>query len=141
MTIRKPNKCIPIINNQSDDKVVVDGFMTPQEIVERGKLAAYNTIETMKKMYPHSPELRIIEEENIANKTLNDALRELETQNKEGINAFYAKHQIKEKINSIKNELTRLNEEYNETKKTNLLYEKEKKIQELEDIINQLKAK
>lgn len=139
MKIRKANKCSPIVNDQGDDKVVVDGFMTPQEIVERGKLAAINTIESMKKMYPHSPEQRIVEEENIANMELNNALRELENQNREGINAFYAKHKIKEKISSIRNELNRLTEEYNETKRTNLLYQKEQKIKELENIVKNLK--
>ena len=141
MNIRKPNKCAPIINNQGDDKVVVDGFMTPSEIVERGKLAAQNTIETMKMMYPHSPEMRIREEEYIANNDLNKALRELENQNKEGISAFYAKHKIKDKIKGINDEIKRLTDEYNETRRTNLLYQKENKIRELEAIIDSLKAK
>lgn len=141
MKIRKPVKCKPIINDQKDDKVVVDGFMTPAEIVERGKLAAQNTIETMKLMYPHSPEMRIKEEEYIANKQLNDALRELENQNKEGISAFYSKHKIKEKIKSINEEIKNLTEEYQETRKTNLLYQKENKIRELEEIIKDLKQK
>lgn len=139
MKLRKPNKNNPIINDQSDDKVVVDGFMTPGEIVERGKLAAQNTIETMKIMYPHSPEMRLKEEEYIKNTELNNALRELEKQNKEGIAAFYAKHKIKEKIKSIRDEITSLNEEYKETRRTNLLYQKENKIKELENIIETLK--
>lgn len=141
MKRREPNKCKPITNNQEDDKVVVDGFMTPSEIVERGKLAAKNTIETMKIMYPHSPELRLREEECIKNKELNDALRELEQQNKEGISAFYSKHKIKEKINNIRKDLISLNEDYKETRRTNLLYQKENKIKELENIINELKNK
>lgn len=139
MKLRKPNKNNPTINDQSDDKVVVDGFMTPGEIVERGKLAAQNTIETMKIMYPHSPEMRLKEEEYIKNTELNNALRELENQNKEGIAAFYAKHKIKEKIKSIRDEITSLNEEYQETRRTNLLYQKESKIKELENIIETLK--
>lgn len=139
MRIRRANNCLPIINNQEDDKVVVDGFMTPQEIVERGRLSAINTIETMKKMYPHSPELRLIEEENIANTELNNALRELESQNKESIAAFYSKHKIKERILNIRNEINELTDKYNETKKTNLLYQKEMKIKELEDIIKDIK--
>lgn len=138
MNLRKPNKCKPIKNNQEDDKVVVDGFMTPSEIVERGKLAAKNTIETMKIMYPHSPEMRIREEEYIANEQLNNALRELENQNKEGISAFYSKHKIKERIRSINADINRLNEEYNETRRTNILYQKENKIKELEGIIKEL---
>lgn len=141
MKLRKPNKNEPIINNQEDDKVVVDGFMTPAEIVERGKLAAKNTIETMKIMYPHSPELRITEESYIANQELNNALRELENQNKEGISAFYAKHKIKDKIKNINNEIDKLTEEYKETRRTNLLYQKENKIKELEKIIKELKDK
>lgn len=141
MKLRKPNNNPPIKNNQEDDKVVVDGFMTPGEIVERGKLAAKNTIETMKLMYPHSPEMRIKEQEYIANKELNDALRELEKQNREGISAFYAKHKIKEKINAIKNEIESLTEEYNETRRTNLLYQKENRIKELESIVKDLKDK
>lgn len=139
MILRKANKTNPIENNQEDDKVVVDGFMTPGEIVERGKLAAQNTIETMKLMYPHSPEMRIKEEEYIANKQLNDALRELESQNKEGISAFYSKHKIKEKIKSINEDIKRLTEEYQETRRTNLLYQKENKIKELEEIIKNIK--
>lgn len=140
MNIRKPNKCEPIKNNQGDDKVVVDGFMTPGEIVERGKLAAQNTIETMKIMYPHSPEMRIREQEYIANEQLNNALRELENQNKEGISAFYSKHKIKEKIKNINDDIKKLNEEYIESRRTNLLYQKENKIKELEDIIKELKS-
>ena len=139
MKLRKPNSSIPIINDQEDDKVVVDGFMTPGEIVERGKLAAQNTIETMKLMYPHSPEARIREEEYIASTELNNALRELEQQNKEGISGFYAKHKIKEKIKSINEEIKKLSEQYNETRKTNLLYKKENRIKELEKIIEELK--
>lgn len=141
MKMRRANKCKPIENNQEDDKVVVDGFMTPGEIVERGKLAAQNTIETMKLMYPHSPEMRLKEEENIKNTELNNALRELENQNKEGIAAFYAKHRIKEKIKSIRDEINSLNQKYIETRRTNLLYQKESKIRELEDIIKTLKSK
>lgn len=139
MKLRRPNKTNPIINNQEDDKVVVDGFMTPSEIVERGKLAAKNTIETMKLMYPHSPEMRIKEEEYIANRELNNALRELENENKEGISAYYSKHKIKEKIMNINKEIKKLNEEYDNTRRTNLLYEKENKIKELEKIIEDLK--
>ena len=122
MKIRKANNCKPVINNQEDDKVIVDGFMTPSEIVERGKLAAQNTIETMKLMYPHSPELRLKEEEYIANEELNNALRQLEKENKEGISAFYSKHKIKEKITSLNQEIKDLNEKYEETRRTNLLY-------------------
>lgn len=139
MILRKPNKNKPIKNNQEDDKVIVDGFMSASEIVERGKLAAYNTIEAMKAMYPHSPELRLIEEENIANEELNKVLRSIELENKEGISAFYAKHNIKEKIKSLKSELDSLNNQYAETRRTSLLYEKENKIRELENIISNLK--
>nr|DAG78025.1 MAG TPA: hypothetical protein [Microviridae sp.] len=141
MKLRKPNKNNPIINDQSDDKVVVDGFMTPGEIVERGKLAAQNTIETMKVMYPHSPEMRLREEEYIANEELNRALRELENQNKEGISAFYSKHKIKEKIKNINEDIKRLDQQYQETRRTNLLYQKENRIKELENIIKDLKNK
>ena len=139
MKLRKPNENKPIINSQKDDKVVVDGFMTPSEIVERGKLAAQNTIETMKKMYPHSPEARILEEEYIANKELNNTLRELEQQNKEGISSFYAKHSLKQKIKSLQNDIEQLNKEYQETRRTNILYQKENKIKELEKIVEDLK--
>lgn len=139
MKRRLPNKNEPIKNNQEDDKVVVDGFMTPAEIVERGKLSAYNTIETMKAMYPHSPEVRIAEEENIANDQLNKILREIEKENKEGISAYYTNHNIKEKIKSIKKEIDSINNQYAETRRTNLLYQKESKIKELEEIINNLK--
>lgn len=141
MKRRIPNSNKPITNNQEDDKVVVDGFMTPTEIVERGKLAAQNTIDTLKRMYPHSPELRLKEQENIANTELNNALRQLEKENKEGISSFYAKHKIKEKITSLNKDIEELNAKYEETRRTSLLYEKENKIKELEDIVEKLKSR
>ena len=141
MKIRKGNNTIPIQNNQKDDKVVVDGFLTPAEIVERGKLAAQNTIETLRQLYPHAPKQKIEEMELIANEELNKELRRLESENKENISAFYAKHKIKDKINEIRKDITNLNEKYKETQQINALYQKERKIKELESIVEQLKNK
>lgn len=141
MKIRKANKTIPIINNQKDDKVVVDGFLTPSEIVERGKLAAQNTIETLRRLYPHAPKQKIEEMELIANEQLNKELRRLESENKENISAFYEKHKIKDQINTIRKDIINLNEKYKETKQINALYQKEQKIRELESIIENLKTK
>lgn len=141
MKIRKANKTIPIINNQKDDKVVVDGFLTPSEIVERGKLAAQNTIETLKRLYPHAPKQKIEEMELIANEQLNKELRRLESENKENISAFYEKHKIKDQINTIRKDIINLNEKYKETQQINALYQKEQKIKELESIIENLKTK
>ena len=129
-------KTNPIENAQEDDKTVVDGYLSPGEIVERGKLAAVNTIETLKQMYPHSPELKLKEEEMMANEELNKTLRAIEKENRENISAYYVKHKIKESITEIKNQITKLNEEYEKSKHTNLLYQKEQKIKELEALIN-----
>ena len=139
MRLRKPNNNKPIINAQGDDKVVVDGYLTPAEIVERGKLAATNTIETLKAMYPHSPEQKVREMEIIANKELNDQLRRLEQDNKENISAYYEKHRLRDKIKSIQNEINKMQEQYENTKQINQLYKKEQKIKELEDIIESMK--
>lgn len=141
MILRKPNKTSPRTNNQEDDKVVVDGFLTPSEIVERGKLAAQNTIETLRQLYPHAPEQKVREMELIANENLNRELRRLENENKENISAFYEKHKIKDKINEIRKELIRLDDEYKETQHISAIYQKESKIKELEEIIKNLKEK
>ena len=139
MNLRKPNKNIPLINNQEDDKVVVDGFLSPAEIVERGRLSAKSTIEQMKMLYPHSEEAQVREREMMVDEALNKELKALEIENKEKISAFYAKHKIKDKIKSIKNELSNLNSEFEKTKHISLIEEKNRKIKELEDLITEAK--
>lgn len=136
MKIRAANSNKPIVNNQEDDKTVIDGYLSPGEIVERGRLAAINTIETLKEMYPHSPELKVKEQEMIIDKEINKELKAIENENKEAISAYYKKHKIKERITGLKDQITKLNEEYQTSKHTNLLYQKEQKIKELQDIID-----
>ena len=141
MKLRKPNKCEPTTNNQETDNVVVDGVTSPQELLERAEMASQNTIEQLKRLYPKSPEYELKERENIFNQELNKLLNQTEREARDKIDQFYSRHKLKEKINEARNELRRLDNEYKETKKVSAIYEKERRIQELEKIIEDMKTK
>lgn len=138
MKRRLPNKCEPTANNQETDNVVVEGITSPQELLERAEIASQNTIEQLKRMYPKSPEYELKERENIFDRQLNKILNTTEREAKDKIDQFYSRHKIKEKITSVRNELARLDKEYEESKKVSIIYEKENKIRELENIIKDL---
>lgn len=138
MKRRLPNKCEPTANNQETDNVVVEGITSPQELLERAEIASQNTIEQLKRMYPKSPEYELKERENIFDRQLNKILNTTEREAKDKIDQFYSRHKIKEKIASVRNELARLDKEYEESKKVSIIYEKENKIRELENIIKDL---
>lgn len=138
MKRRIPNKCSPTTNNQETDNVVVDGITSPQELLERAEIASQNTIEQLKRMYPKSPEYELKERENIFNQELNKILNNTEREAKDKIDQFYSRHRIKERILEIKGQLASLDKQYEESKKVSIIYEKEQKIRELEDIIKNL---
>lgn len=138
MKMRKPNKTKPIeVDNSITDYVIVEGITSPEELVERGKLTAQNTIDYLKQMYPKSPELESKEKEYAINKKFNDYLKELEKENKEKISQVYNAHDIRQKIINLKNEITRINDEITKSNEVNLIYQKDNKIRELEKLLKE----
>lgn len=136
MIIRKAHKEEAIKNNQESDKVIIDGLMTTEELTEMGQRAAINTKDVLMRMYPKNPELEIKELDMINDEAFNQRLAQLTETNSEGIEAFYANQKLKDKINQTRNEIQKLNKKYRTTKEQNLIYEQNRKIEEL---TNQLK--
>lgn len=142
MKIRKPNTNMPReTDNSISDMVVVEGYTSPEEILERGQLASENTIEALKRMYPKTPELETKERELMLNKQFNKELMSIMSENKEKIDGIYLAHSMRERIKSLNNELKSINEEIQKTHESNLIYEKDRKIKELEDLLNQARNK
>ena len=136
MKIRKPNNNNPIkIDNSITDYVVVEGITSPEELVERGKLTARNTVEYLKQLYPKSPELEAREKELIVNEQFNKYMRKLSNENKEKIDAVYQAHDVRQKIINLKNELTTINDKIKESNEVNLIYQKDARIRELEELL------
>ena len=137
MKIRKANNNSPVINNQKDDKTVVDGYLSPSEIEARGQLSAEKTIEFMNRVYPKSPEFELKERELMLDDKLNQILRETKRENSEKVAAAYSLNTTRQRIINIQNEIKALNSKIDETRRINYVYEKERKIKELEKIINE----
>lgn len=141
MRIRRPNHNSPIkVDNSITDYVVVEGITSPEELIERGKLTARNTIEYLKQMYPKSPEKEARERELIIDEKFNKYMRELQQDNKEKIDTVYNAHSIRQKIINLKNELTTLNDKIKESNEVNLIYQKDAKIKELEELLKKAQA-
>ena len=117
--------------------VVVEGYTSPEEILERGQLASENTIEALKRMYPKTPELEAREKELMLNKQFNKELMAVMSENKEKIDGVYLAHSMRERIKSLNNELININEQIQKTHESNLIYEKDRKIKELESLLKQ----
>ena len=141
MKIRKPNSTEPTINNQESDKVVIDGLMTAEDLTDLGTRAGVNTIEQLKAMYPKNPELEQRELDIMTNEALTEKLRITGKDNDEKINAIYQNQILKNKINETRNEIQRLNKEYKKSHEENLVYEKDRRIRELEQTIAEFKEK
>lgn len=141
MKIRTPNKTEPIANNQKSDKVVIDGLMTAEDLTDLGTRAGINTIEQLKAMYPKNPELEQRELDIMTNESLTEKLRIAGKDNDEKINAIYQNQLLKNKINETRSEIQRLNKEYEKSHEENLIYEKDRKIRELEQTIAEFKEK
>ena len=136
MTIRKPNNNpARETDNSISDMVVVEGYTSPEEILERGQLASENTIEALKRMYPKTPELEVKEKELMLDKKFNKELMAIMSENKEKIDNIYLAHSMRERIKSLNNEIKSINEEIQKSHETNLIYEKDRKIKELEDLL------
>lgn len=131
MKIRKAHPEQAIKNNQESDKVVIDGLMTTEELTQIGQRAAINTKDVLMKMYPKNPELEAKELDLINDEAFAKRLAELNNVNEEGIEAFYSNQKLKNKIHETRIELQKLNKEYNKTKEQNLIYEQNRKIEEL----------
>lgn len=141
MKIRKPNVNEPIYNNQKSDKVVIDGLMTAEDLSALGTQAGINTIEQLKAMYPKDLNLEARELEIMSDEALTNKLREAGKDNDEKINAIYQNQLLKNKINETRNEIQRLNKEYKKSHEENLIYEKDRKIRELENTLKEYKEK
>ena len=141
MKIRKPNITEPITNNQESDKVIIDGLMTAEDLVDLGVNAGVNTIEQLRAMYPKNPELEKRELEMMSDEKLAEKLRIAGKDNDEKINAIYQNQLLKNKINETRTEIQKLNKEFKKTHEQNLVYEKDRKIKELEDALEKYKNK
>lgn len=142
MKIRKANHNEPTeINNHISDMVIVEGYTSPEEILERGQLASQNTIEALKKMYPKTPELEIREKELMLNQQFNKELRAVMSENKEKIDNIYIAHSMRQKIKSLNNEIKAINEDIQKNHESNLIYEKDRKIKELEQLLQEATKK
>lgn len=141
MKIRKGHNNIPIKNNQESDKVVIDGLMTAEDLSHLGTTAGINTIEQLKAMYPKNLELEQKELEIMSDEALTQKLRIAGKDNDEKINAIYQNQLLKNKISQTRNEIQRLNKEYQKSHEENLIYEKDRKIRELEETLEKYKSK
>lgn len=141
MKIRKPNKTLPITNNQESDKVIIDGLMTAEDLTDLGIKAGMNTIEQLRAMYPKNPELEAKELEIMSDEALTEKLRIAGKDNDEKINAVYQNQLLKNKINETRTEIQRLNKEFEKSHEENIIYEKDRKIRELEETIEKYKNK
>lgn len=140
MKLRKPNKNGPReTDNTISDMVVVEGYTSPEEVLERGQLASQNTIESLKKIYPKSPELEAKERELMLNDMFNKELQMVMSENKEKIDGVYLAHAMREKTKSLVNEINDINSKIEKSKEVNLIYEKDRKIRQLEELLRQAK--
>lgn len=141
MKIRKPNKTEPRTNNQESDKVVIDGLMTAEDLTDLGIKAGINTIEQLRAMYPKNTELEARELEIMSDEALANKLRMAGKDNDEKINAIYQNQLLKNKINETRSEIQKLNKEFKKSHEENLIYEKDRKIKELEETLEKYKNK
>lgn len=141
MKIRKPNKNKPIANNQESDKVVIDGLMTAEDLTDFGVRAGINTIEQLRAMYPKNTELEARELEIMSDEALANKLRIAGKDNDEKINAIYQNQLLKNKINETRAEIQKLNKEFKKSHEENIIYEKDRKIKELEETLEKYKNK
>nr|DAT93980.1 MAG TPA: hypothetical protein [Microviridae sp.] len=141
MLIRKPNSNMPIRNNQESDKVVIDGLMTAEDLTILGQEAGSKTIEQLRSLYPKNKELEEKELEIMSDDALAKKLRIAGKDNDEKINAIYQNQLLKNKIKETRSEIQRLNVEYNRTHEENLIFEKDRKIRELENELEKARQK
>lgn len=141
MTIKQPNKTSPIANNQESDKVIIDGLMTAEDLTDLGMRAGMNTIEQLRSMYPKNPKLEAKELEIMSDEALANKLRIAGKDNDEKINAIYQNQLLKNKINETRSEIQKLNKEFQKSHEENLIYEKDRKIKELEETLAKYKNK
>lgn len=141
MLTRKINKNYPIINNQESDKVVIDGLMTAEDLTMIGQEAGAKTIEQLRALYPKNIELEQREIEIMSDEELTKKLRIAGKDNDEKINAIYQNQLLKNKIRETRTEVQRLNKEFERTHEENLIYEKDRKIRELENELVKYKNK
>lgn len=141
MKIRQGNKNTATINNQESDKVVIDGLVTAEDLAIIGQNAGVQTIEQLRQLYPKNVELEERELEIMNNDALIEKLRIAGKDNDEKINAFYQNQLYKDKIVKTRAEIQRINKEYEKTREENLIFEKDRKIRELEDELVKYKNK
>lgn len=139
MLVRRPNKTKPIVNNQESDKVIIDGLMTTEDIIDIGRRAGENTIETLKRLYPKNAEYEMRELAAMNDESFTNAIRAVSDYNKEGIDLFYSNQKLKAKISETKNRLVTMQKEYEKTKEQNILYEQKREIERLTNELNEYK--
>lgn len=133
MIARRGNTNEATKNNQESDKVVIDGLMTAEDLALIGQNAGAQTIEQLRQLYPKNAELEAKELEIMSDEALIKKLRIAGKNNDEKINAFYENQLYKDRIRQTRSEIQRLNKEYEKTHEENLIYEKDRKIRELEN--------
>lgn len=141
MLAKKANKNYPIINNQESDKVVIDGLMTAEDLTVIGQEAGAKTIEQLRTLYPKNTNLEQREMEIMSDEELTRKLRIAGKDNDEKINSIYQNQLLKNKINETRNEIQRLNKEFERTHEENLIFEKDRKIKELENELEKARQK
>ena len=138
MKIRKANNNYPTVNNQESDKVVIDGLMTAEDLVDLGARAGTNTIEQLKQMYPKNEAAELKELSLMDNDQFIQKLKEVGTYNKENIDAFYNNQLLKDEIHKTRTKLQQIYRDYEKTKENSLVYEKDRQIKELQEKIENL---
>ena len=113
--------------------------MTAEDLTDLGTRAGINTIEQLRAMYPKNPELEARELDIMSDEALAEKLRIAGKDNDEKINAIYNNQLLKNKINETRAEIQRLNKEFKKTHEENIIYEKDRKIKELEDALEKFK--
>ena len=113
--------------------------MTAEDLTDLGTRAGMNTIEQLKIMYPKNEKLEKRELEIMSDEKLVEKLRAAGKDNDEKINAIYQNQLFKNKINETRAEIQRINKEYKKTHEENLIYEKDRKIKELEEELKNFK--
>lgn len=141
MLTRKSNKNYPITNNQESDKVVIDGLMTAEDLTLIGQEAGAKTIEQLRTLYPKNIDLEKREMEIMSDEELTRKLRIAGKDNDEKINSIYQNQLLKNKIRETRAEVQRLNKEFERTHEENLMFEKDRRIRELENELEKAKQK
>lgn len=141
MKVKAGNKTTPTINNQESDKVIIDGLMTPEDIMAYGQLSSEATLEKMRQLYPKNSENELKELALMEDEAFTKELSKLTEYSKENIEAFYQNQLLKDKIQKTRNRLGEIYKEYQKTKENNLIYQKDEEIKKLKEELEKYNKK